>query len=147
MNTIVIILHALKIDETVLIQFGLLFLFFNLLAPLLFNKIKEILEYRESKTTKLETHAHAVYKQAEELAEQYKAKVEKTHQESQDLAHQKKNDILNKEKNLIKQAGDHLDSEYEDRKSKIVKDISEKRVLVMAEVDKLAGNLVEKLTK
>lgn len=147
MNTIVIILHALKIDETVLIQFALLFAFFNLLAPLFFNKIKEILEFRESKTTKLETHSHAVYKQAEELAEQYKAKVEKTHQDSQEATHQKKNDILNKEKNIIKQAGDQLDSEYEERKSKIIKDISENRTLVMAEVDKLAGNLVEKLTK
>jgi F0F1-type ATP synthase membrane subunit b/b' len=147
MDTIVIILQALKIDKTVLIQFGLLFVFFNLLAPLFFNKIQEILEYRESKTTKLENHAHAVYKQAEDLAEQYKAHVEKTHQESQGVSHKKKNEVLNKERDLLKQAEDLLSNEYEERKSKILKDISEKRTVVMAEADKLAGNLVEKLTK
>lgn len=147
MDTIVIILQALKIDKTVLIQFGLLVLFFNLLAPLFFNKIKEILEYRESKTTKLESHAHAVYKQAEDLAEQYKAKIEKTHQDSQSVANKKKSDILNKEKDLLKKAEASLDSDYENRKSKILKDMSEKRSVVMAEADKLAGNLVEKLTK
>jgi len=147
MDTIVIILQALKIDKTVLIQFGLLVLFFNLLAPLFFNKIKEILEYRESKTSKLESHAHAVYKQAEDLAEQYKAKIEKTHQDSQSVANKKKSDILNKEKDLLKQAEANLDSDYENRKSKILKEMSEKRSVVMAEADKLAGNLVEKLTK
>lgn len=147
MDTIVIILQALKIDKTVLIQFGLLVLFFNLLAPLFFNKIKEILEYRESKTTKLESHAHSVYKQAEDLAEQYKAKIEKTHQDSQSVANKKKSEILNKEKDLLKKAEASLDSDYENRKSKILKDMSEKRSLVMAEADRLAGNLVEKLTK
>lgn len=147
MDTIVIILEALKIDKTVLIQFGLLVVFFNLLAPLFFNKIKEILEYRESKTTKLESHSHAVYKQAEDLAEQYKAIVEKSHQDSLGSAGKKKSEVLNKESDLLKQAENQLSSEYEDRKSKLLKEISEKRSAIMAEADKLTGNLVEKLTK
>jgi F0F1-type ATP synthase membrane subunit b/b' len=147
MDTIVIILQALKIDKTVLIQFGFLFVFFNLLAPLFFNKIQEILEYRENKTTKLESHAHAVYKQAEELAEQYKAKVEKTHQDSQTTSYKKKSEVLNAERDLLKKAEEQLNTEYEERKSKIVKEVLEKRSVVMADAEKLAGNLVEKLTK
>ena len=147
MDTIVIILKALKIDQTAIIQFGILFVFFNILAPLFFKRIQEILEYRESKTTKLEDHAHAVYKQAEELADQYKAKVEKTHADSQNVAQKKKSDILNKERNLLKSAEDVINSEYDERKAKILKEMSEKRAVVMAEADKLAGSLVEKLTK
>lgn len=147
MDTIAPILLALKVDKTVLIQFGLLVLFFNLLAPLFFNKIKEVLEYRDSKTTKLESHAHAVYKQSEDLAEQYKAKVEKTHQDSQGVANKKKNETLNKEKEILKSAEEQIDAEYESRKSKIQKEVLEKRTVVMAEAEKLAGNLVEKLTK
>lgn len=147
MDTIVIILKALKIDQTVLIQFGLLAVFFNILAPLLFKRIQEVLEYREGKTTKLESHAHAVYKQAEDLAEQYKAKVEKTHQDSQNESHKKKSEILAKERELLKSAEDKLSSEYDERKGKILKEMSEKKTVVMAEADKLAGSLVEKLTK
>lgn len=147
MDTIVIILKALKIDQTVLIQFGILLVFFNILAPLFFKRIQEILEYREGKTTKLETHAHAVYKQAEELAEQYKAKVEKTHSDSQQVTQKKKSEVLDKERELLKSAEDKLNSEYDERKAKILKEMSEKRTAVMAEADKLAGNLVEKLTK
>jgi F-type H+-transporting ATPase subunit b len=147
MDTIVIILKALKIDQTVLIQFGMLLIFFNTIAPLLFKKIQTVLELRESKTVKLESHAHSVYKKAEDLAEQYKAKVEKTHQDSQEISQKKKSDILNKEKEVLKSEEDKLSSEYEQRKSKILKEMSEKRTLIMSEADKLAGNLIEKLTK
>ena len=147
MDTIVIILKALKIDQTVLIQFGLLLIFFNTIAPLLFKKIQAVLELRESKTVKLESNAHNVYKKAEDLAEQYKAKVEKTHQDSQAKSQKKKSEILNTEKDLLKSFENKLGSEYEERKAKIQKEISEKRTIVLAEADKLAGNLVEKLTK
>lgn len=147
MDTILIILKALKIDQTVLIQFGILIIFFNTLAPLLFKKIQDVLELRESKTTKLESHAHHVYKKAEDLAEQYNAKVEKTHQDSQGTSQKKKSDILNKERDFLKAEEDKLSREYEERKAKIQKEMEEKRTIVMAEADKLAGNLVDKLTK
>jgi F-type H+-transporting ATPase subunit b len=147
MDTIVIILKALKIDQTALIQFGILLVLFNTIAPLLFKKIQDVLELRESKTTKLESNAHNVYKKSEDLAEQYKAKVEKTHQDSQNITQKKKADILNKEKEILKSEENKLSSEYEDRKSKIKKEMSEKRTIMMAEADKLAANLVEKLTK
>jgi hypothetical protein len=105
------------------------------------------LELREGKTTKLESHAHHVYKRAEDLAEQYKAKVEKTHSDSQGTSQKKKSEILNKERDFLKAEEDKLGREYEEKKAKIQKEIQEKRVVVMAEADKLAGNLVEKLTK
>ena len=147
MDTIVIILKALKIDQTAIIQFGLLFVFFNTIAPLLFKKMQAVLELRESKTIKLESHAHHIYKKAEDLAEQYKARVEKTHQDSQASAQKKKQDVLNKEKEILKSLETKLSSEYEERKTKILEDMSKKRIEIMAEADKLAGNLVEKLTK
>ncbi|RPJ79001.1 MAG: hypothetical protein EHM20_02530 [Alphaproteobacteria bacterium] len=147
MDTILVILNALKIDKTVIIQFVLLIVFFNTLAPLLFKRIQKVLELREGKTTKLESHAHAVYKKSEELAEQYKAKVEKTHQDSQLNTNKKKSDVLNKERDLLKSAEEKISAEYEERKAKILKEISEKRLVVMAEAEKLASNLVEKLTK
>lgn len=147
MDTIVIILKALKIDQTVLIQFVILLFFFNAIATLLFKKIQAVLELRENKTVKLESNAHNVYKKADDLAEQYKAKVEKTHQDSQDITQKKKSAILNREKEILKAEEDKLSSEYEEVKSKIQIEMSEKRKVIMAEADKLAGNLVEKLTK
>lgn len=147
MNTVVVILNSLKIDNTVLIQFGLFVIFFNIIAPLLFNKLQSILELRENKTTKLESHAHHVYKQADDLAAQYKAKIEKTHQDSQSVASKKKADILSSERNALKEADNKMNAEYEAKRAAALKELSEKRALVMAEADKLSSNLVEKLTK
>jgi F-type H+-transporting ATPase subunit b len=147
MNTIVVILKSLKIDQTVLIQFGLFLVFFNIIAPLLFRKLQAILELRENKTTKLESHAHHVYKQAEDLAAQYKAKIEKTHADSQAIASKKKADILSHERNVFKDAEEKMTSEYESKRAVTLKELSEKRVAVMAEAEKLSSNLVEKLTK
>ena len=147
MDTIVIILKALKIDQTALIQFGMLVIFFNTVAPLLFKKMQAVLELRESKTVKLESHAHDIYKKSEDLASQYKAKVEKTHQDSQSASHKKKLEVLNKEREILKSLEEKLDTEYSDRKSKILDDMSKKRTEIMAEADKLSGSLVEKLTK
>lgn len=147
MDTIVIILKSLKIDQTVIIQFILFVVFFNVIAPLLFRKIQEVLDHRDSKTTKLETHAHHVYKQAEELQEQYKNKIEKTHQESQSVAQKKKAEIVSNEREILKSEEEKINSDYEARKAKVIKEMAEKRNVIMAEAEKLSANLVDKLTK
>lgn len=147
MDIILTVLNALKIDKTVIFQFILLFVFFNIIATLLFKRVQEVLEFREGKTTKLENHAHSVYKKAEDLSAQYNAKVEKTHQESQSLAQKKKSETLKKESEILRAAEDKISAEYEERKAKINKEISDKKAVVMNEAEVLAGNLVDKLTK
>jgi F-type H+-transporting ATPase subunit b len=147
MNTIVTILNSLKIDKTFLIQFGLVIVFFNIIAPLLFKKLQTVLDFREAKTTKLESHAHHVYKQADDLAEQYKGSVEKTHQDSQAVASKKKAEIVAKEKAVFDSAEEKLSNEYEGSRANLIKDIAEKRTAVMAEASVLSNTLVDKLTK
>lgn len=147
MNTIVTILNSLKIDATFLVQFALFVVFFNIIAPLLFKKLQEVLDLRESKTTKLESHAHHVYKQADDLAEQYKGSVEKTHQDSQAINQKKKAEIMAKEKEVLDGAEEKLTSDYEGKRSSLLKELTEKRSAVMAEAANLSNNLVEKLTK
>lgn len=147
MNTIVTILNSLKIDSTFLVQFVLFVVFFNIIAPLLFKKLQEVLDLRESKTTKLESHAHHIYKQADDLAEQYKGSVEKTHQDAQAIASKKKAEILAKEREILSGAEEKMSADYEGKRSSLLKELSEKRASVMAEAEKLSNNLVEKLTK
>ncbi len=147
MSIILTVLNALKIDQTFLIQFGLLIISFNILAPLFFKRIQKVLEYREGKTTKLENQTHSVYKKAEELSAQYKAKVEKTHQDSHNSAMKKKADILRKEHEILQAAEEKISAEYDSRKAKIFNEILEKKLVVMAEAENLSGSLIDKLTK
>jgi F-type H+-transporting ATPase subunit b len=147
MGTIYTILNSLKIDKTFYVQFVLFVVFFNILAPLLFKKIQLILELRESKTVKLDSHANHVYKQAEELAEEYKGLVEKTHQDSQSVASEKKSEIMAKEREILNANEEKMTSEYEGKRSVLLKEFTEKRAAVMADAEKLSNTLVEKLTK
>lgn len=147
MNTIVTILNSLKIDQTFLVQFVLFIVFFNIIAPILFKRLQEVLDLREQKTTKLDSHANHVYKQADDLAVQYKASIEKTHTDSQMVATKKKAEVLTKEKAIFVSAEEKLTGEYEGKRSSLLKDLSDKRVTVLAEAEKLSNTLVEKLTK
>lgn len=147
MGTIYTILQSLKIDQTFYVQFILFVVFFNIIAPLLFKKLQEVLDLRDSKTTKLESHAHHVYKQADDLAEQYKGNIEKTHTESQAVATKKKADVVAKEREIFLSAEEKLSGEYDAKRAALLKDIAEKKTAVMAEASILSNNLVEKLTK
>lgn len=147
MNTIVTILNSLKIDQTVIVQFILFVVFFNIIAPLLFKKLQEVLDFRDSKTVKLDSHANHLYKQVEDMGTQYKNSIEKTHQDSQAVATKKKTEILAKEKAVFVSAEEKMNGEYEGKRSSLLKELAEKKVAVMAEAEKLSNNLVEKLTK
>ncbi len=147
MNTIVTIINSLKIDQTFFVQFILFFVFFNLIAPLLFKKLQEVLDTRDLRTTKLESQANHVYKQAEELSEKYKASIEKTHQDSQALASKKKSEILAKEKVVFDGAEEKMTNDYEAKRASMLKEMDEKKSAVLAEASLLSTSLVEKLTK
>ncbi len=147
MGTIYTILNSLKIDQSFYIQFILFIVFFNVLAPLLFKKLQEVLELREGKTTKLDSHANHVYKQAEDLAEQYKGSIEKTHTDAQTIASKKKAEIMAKEREVLLANEEKMNGEYEGKKASLLKEFADKRSAVMAEAEKLSSTLVEKLTK
>ena len=147
MDMVLTIFKSLGVDQTVFIQFAILIIIFFLVSTLLFTKLQEVLELRETKTTKLENNAHAIYKQADELAEQYRAKVEKTHQESHHFNQKKKLDIQLNEKEKIKNAEEQFTKEYEEKRQIILKEIMAQKSSLMSKVDELSGSLVEKLTK
>jgi F-type H+-transporting ATPase subunit b len=147
MEMIVTIFKSLGVDQTVFVQFISLIIIFTLLSNLLFGRLKEVLELREKKTVKLEGSAHAVYKKADELAEQYKAHIEKTHQDSHLAAQKKKAEALDVENKLIKETEEQLAKEYEMKRLAMLAEYNSNREKTLKEVDSLSKSLVEKLTK
>jgi len=147
MDMILTIFKSLGVDQTVFIQFATLIIIFFLVSNLLFSKLQEVLALREEKTTKLEGSAHAIYKQADELAEQYKARVEKTHLDAHHHNQNKKLEIASVEKEKIKKAEEEFNKDYEEKRVKILAEISAQKTLLMSKVDELSDNLVSKLTK
>ncbi len=147
MDAILSIFQSLGVDQTVFVQFILVIVVFTILSAFLFPKVQEVLELRESKTTKLEGHAHALYKKAEELAEQYKNNIEKTHQEAQSATSKKKAELLNSEKELLKKKEEEIQKNYDQKKSEILKEVTSKKDSVLAQAESLSKSLLDKLTK
>jgi F-type H+-transporting ATPase subunit b len=147
MDMILTIFKSLGVDQTVFIQFCTLIAIFFLVSNLLFSKLQEVLVLREDKTTKLEGNAHTIYKQADELAEQYKARLEKSHQDSHHSNQKKKSEIANLHKEKIKMAEDQFSKEYEEKRAVILTEVAAQKATLMSKVDELSGNLVSKLTK
>ncbi len=147
MNAILTIFQSLGVDQTFFVQFALVIILFTILSTFLFPKVKEVLELRESKTTKLEGHANSVYKKADELAEQYKSHIEKTHQDAQANASKKKSDILNAEREALKKKEEEIQKNYEEKRAKVIAEISSKKAQVLAQADELSKSLLDKLTK
>ncbi len=146
MEMIITIFKSLGVDQTVFIQFVSLIIIFTLVSNLLFKKLKEVLELREKRTVKLEGNAHAVYKKADELAEQYRAHIEKTHQESHLHTQKKKAEALDKEAKIIKETEEKLQKDYEEKRAKLLADFNSHKAKSLEEVDSLSKKLVEKLT-
>ena len=147
MDAILSIFQSLGVDQTVFVQFILVIIVFTILSSLLFPKVQEVLELRESKTTKLEGHAHTLYKKAEELADQYKNQIEKTHQEAQAVSSKKKAELLNAENAALKKKEEEIQKEYEAKRAEVLKEVSSKKTAVLSEAEQLSKSLLEKLTK
>ncbi len=147
MDVILSIFQSLGVDQTVFVQFATLIVIFVILSYGLFPKVKEVLDYIESKTTKAEGNSNAIYKKADELQEQYKAQIEKTHQEAQAHNSKLKAEVSNKEAQALKAKENEIEKNYDAKKADIVKEISSKKASVLAEAEQLSKNLLDKLTK
>lgn len=147
MDAILSIFQSLGVDQTVFVQFILVIVIFTILSCILFPKVQEVLELRESKTTKLEGHAHALYKKAEELADQYKNHIEKTHQEAQLASSKKKAELLNAEKEALKKKEEEIQKDYDAKRAEVLKEVSSKKASVLSEAEQLSKSLLDKLTK
>lgn len=147
MDAIISILNSLKIDSTVIIQFIIFVVFFNLIAPLFFKRLQAVIDLREEKTTKLDSNATDLYKKVEELDSKYNSTIEKAHQENQVVASQKKSEISATEKVFQNAEEAKLESEYEAKRAELLKEVSSHKAAVLSEAEKLSNSLVEKLTK
>ncbi|MCK6593823.1 MAG: hypothetical protein L6Q33_01375 [Bacteriovoracaceae bacterium] len=147
MDAILSIFQSLGVDQTVFVQFASVIVIFAILSCVLFPKVKEVLELRESKTTKLDGNANNLYKKAEEVSAQYKSVIEKTHQESQASATKKKSELTDSEKTQLKKTEEEIQKDYEAKKALVLKEIDSKKSNVLAEADQLSKTLLEKLTK
>ena len=147
METILTILKSLDIDQTFFIQLGLVCLLYAFLRNLLFSKLQEILDLRESKTTKMEDGANAKNAQAEKLSNDYKAGIDKARSEALTIVTSKKNEVTNREGEKIKAHDKKLEEELGVKRSEFSKELESKKESIMQQADSLSQELVTKIVQ
>ena len=137
------ILKQLGVDHTIFYQFAIFFVIFIVLKKLLFEKLQETLEFRESKTFKLEEQANVKSEKAKKMAEEYQNGIEGAHLEAQEKINTNKIAVVELGNQNFKIAEQKIYTEYELEKNQYQKVVLEKKEIIL----KKAGPLAEELSK
>ena len=146
MNEIIAIFKQLGVDSTIFFQFGIFVVFFAIVKVLLFDKLQFVIELRESKTTKLEDEANRKFQDAEKLAYEYREKMNKAQQSSQEKLKAGKAEVVSRERNKYEEAQKKIIAEMESDRKTFEQELSTKKGEILSKADILASELVNKLS-
>lgn len=146
MDTFLNIFKSLGADVTFFYQLALVLVFYFILKYSLFGKLQEVLDLRESKTTKLEGNANKKFAEAEELAQKYKTELQKANQEAYTLLSDKKNGAQEVQKSKLKEVENQLNIQVEAKRKEFMAELETHKANVLKEADSLSSDLVNKLT-
>lgn len=146
MDMIINIFKSLGVDESILPQFITVIVLFFLLKTILFSRLQEILELRESKTTKLDGGADGKFLEAENLSKQYSEAIQKAQEEAhQELANTKK--VIDTRESEIKATSDaQVEKEVELKRGEFTVELQAKKEEILKEASDLSKEFVTKLT-
>ncbi|CBW28182.1 putative ATP synthase subunit B' [Halobacteriovorax marinus SJ] len=146
MDTILNIFKSLGADITFFYQLALVLVFYFVLKYTLFGKLQEVLDLRESKTTKLEGNANKKFAEAEELAQKYKAELDRANHDAYSLLSEKRNAAIDAQKSKLKEVENQLNIQVDEKRKEFMAELEVHKANVLKEADSLSGDLVNKLT-
>jgi F-type H+-transporting ATPase subunit b len=143
---IIDIFKQLGVDVSYFYQFAIFCVSFFLLKKTFFNKLQEVLERRESRTTKLAEDANLKISQAEDLSAKYNEMVDVIRVKTSETISIKRDGFLSNSKDEIAEVEDkttqHVDKEINVYKEELVG----KRASLLSTTDTLASELINKLS-
>jgi len=145
MQTILNIFISLGVDKTVFIQFALVVVIYFVLKFTFFSKLKEVLDTRENKTTKMESGANKKFTDAEALAAKYRSEIEKADEEALKIVTSKKSEVLSSQKAQVKSTEKALSGEFEAKRKELEADYASKKVSLLSQAESLSNELVQKI--
>ena len=141
------ILSQLEIDMTVAYQFAVFFISYLVLSNVLFKKVLFVLQTREAKTTKLEENANVDFQKADQLAEEYREKIDEAYGEAQVSFNNVKNEALEEQKKVVTEEEQKLSKMIESETNVFVEEVNKKKQEVLSQSGDLAKDLVQKLVR
>lgn len=147
METLQAIFQQLGVDASILPQFIITILMFFLLKFVFFKHLQSIIETRVEKTVKLESSADKEFEKINNLAADYKSKIDSANKDSLQTISKSKMEIANKYDADYKAKEKEVNDYIEVQRSKVVGEIESKRSELFSNVSELSNLLVKKITK
>lgn len=147
MELVLNIFKQLGADSTFFTQFVIFVIAFILLKVVLFEKMKKVIEERESNTTGLAEKAKEKEEEANILAEKYQGEIDQAQAAAQNKFQEEKVRILEGERAVIKKAEDESFATVEKEKKEYASDLQVMSKELMGSSSDIADQLVDRLTK
>lgn len=147
METLQGIFLQLGVDSSILPQFIITILMFFLTKFIFFKHLQEILETRVEKTVKLENSADKEFEKINQIAAEYKSKIDTATKESLQSLSKTKTEITHKFDAEYKAKEKEVNDYIEVQRTKVVSEIESKKSELFSNVSELSNLLVKKITK
>ncbi|MAZ49324.1 MAG: hypothetical protein CME65_12245 [Halobacteriovoraceae bacterium] len=147
MDLVLKILVQLGADQSFFYQLGIILLVFIIARFIFIDHLQAVIERREDKTVKLEGDAEKQFDEISKIQDQYKEKIQGASKEMRVKLESNKSEIIKKHEARYRSSEAEVNEYLDKTRAEVEAEINEKKEEVMAEADKLAANLVKKLSK
>lgn len=147
MDLVLSIFQQLGADKSIFVQFGIITVMFVLSKQLFFGHLQRVLDTREDKTTKLAGDADKQFEEVNQLADQYKDKMQAASREMKSNLDSSKNEIIKSAESRYRTSETETNAEVEKARKEIETEVKSQEEAVLSQAQALADNLVEKITK
>jgi F0F1-type ATP synthase membrane subunit b/b' len=145
MEMIIGIFQSLGVDQTIFIQFGVVFIFYLIISPLLFKKLLFVIQEREDKTVKLAEEAVVQAQSADALLVRYKDEVAQAYRESQVRIEATRSKVKGESVELIHKEEQALQNKYLKAKEHSSAQVEQVKSNLMKSTDELSQSLIDKI--
>jgi len=147
MDAFLTVLAGIGVDKSVFTQFAIYITLLIVMKYLLFDRLKVVIENRESKTTGLiEAAAHQEH-QAQILAETYNKKIDEAYRAIQQESAKEKEKVLEKNQQQIKAAEDAMNQQVDKSREEYQRELNTRKEVIAKDVDLIAESLISNLSK
>ena len=147
MDLVLNILKQLGANESLFFQFGIVLVAFFTAKVLFIDHLQAVIERREDKTIKLEGDAEKQFDEITKIKNEYKEKIQSASKEMREKLEVNKTEIIKKEESRYRESEAEINAYFEKTRKEVEVEINEKKTEILNEAEKLASNLVKKISK
>ena len=141
------VLESLNIDKSFFVQFAIVLILFFSLKSFLFEKLLEVIQNRESKTTGLLHESKEKETEANKLSERIEEEILTTKSQLTAEIKTVKNKLMSEKEVEYSQLEEKLDSDYSGKLTNFNTELNENFEVMKSQTNDLARDLVNKITQ